>query len=187
MSWQLLTAGKGKVNGKGLLWTKCMHKYCKYAAWVSLCLCLIVYHRLTQVFPISTHSGFTDGIICTHLISACMCTDQSPYRPTAADPHCASSRQIIQHWKSCQKQDCSICMPVKEVLKPGPAEQAGVWVIWNSAQPATLQDWYIVPSTAVMKASVCVQACNVPPTFSVQWSLRDGLKVCVCEWIHDFN
>ena len=97
-------------------------------------------NRLTQVLPIFIHSAFTDGIIWTHLISACMFTDKSPHPPTAADPHCDSSRKIIQHWKSCEWQDCSICMPVKEVIKSRLAAQAGGWGYWNSAQPATLQD-----------------------------------------------
>ena len=181
------------LNGKGLLWTKCMHKYCTYAAWVSLCLCLIVYHRLTQVSPIFIHSAFTDGIICTHLISVFMCTDKSPHPPTAAVPHCASSRQIILHWKNCQKQDCDVCLPVKRVIKAGPAAQAGVWVgLFGTVH--SLQQLYRTCSTfhycdesLCVCVCVCVHACNVPTTFSVQWSLRDGLKVCVCEWIHDFN
>ena len=27
--------------------------------------------------------------------------------------HCASSRQIIAHWKQCKRADCAICQPLK--------------------------------------------------------------------------
>ena len=30
-------------------------------------------------------------------------------------PHCASSRQIIQHWKNCSRPDCPVCQPLKGV------------------------------------------------------------------------
>lgn len=28
-------------------------------------------------------------------------------------PHCATSRQIITHWKSCTRVDCAVCCPLK--------------------------------------------------------------------------
>ena len=28
--------------------------------------------------------------------------------------HCSSSRQIIAHWKNCKKQDCEVCLPLKQ-------------------------------------------------------------------------
>lgn len=28
-------------------------------------------------------------------------------------PHCASSRQIISHWKNCTRVDCAVCRPLK--------------------------------------------------------------------------
>lgn len=33
---------------------------------------------------------------------------------TCTSPHCSSSRKIIDHWLSCTKDDCLICLPLKE-------------------------------------------------------------------------
>ena len=37
--------------------------------------------------------------------------------------HCASSKQIIFHWKECKRADCAVCKPLKPQPSSVPNEQ----------------------------------------------------------------
>ena len=58
-----------------------------------VCVCVCVCVRESMCFMAGRYS----------LSLPSMCTD----------PHCASSRQIITHWKNCQRQDCLVCLPLR--------------------------------------------------------------------------
>uniref|UniRef100_A0A8R1INS3 histone acetyltransferase n=1 Tax=Caenorhabditis japonica TaxID=281687 RepID=A0A8R1INS3_CAEJA len=46
--------------------------------------------------------------VLTHMTS-CNVGRQCPFA------HCASSRQIIAHWKNCARDDCPVCKPLKRI------------------------------------------------------------------------
>ena len=70
------------------------------------------YKWLLVIYTLGNPIGYIiDWKICCALIGVqftcvsfcCHCTV----------PHCASSRQIIQHWKTCSRHDCPVCQPLK--------------------------------------------------------------------------
>ena len=40
-------------------------------------------------------------------------------------PHCASSRQIIFHWRNCTLNDCPVCLPLKSASNTSAMQQPG--------------------------------------------------------------
>ena len=40
-------------------------------------------------------------------------------------PHCASSRQILYHWRNCNQQECPICMPLRNTTRPNVGSSIG--------------------------------------------------------------
>jgi len=50
-------------------------------------------------------------------------------------PHCASSRQIITHWKNCSRQDCPVCLPLKNAGDRRPSGSAPTPVNQSQTTP----------------------------------------------------
>ncbi|KAG0428589.1 hypothetical protein HPB47_024438, partial [Ixodes persulcatus] len=79
---------------------------------------------------------------------------------TCPVPHCASSRQIISHWKNCTRNDCPVCLPLKQASDRR-QQQAGAAVQptqpSQSPAPADMQRAYAalgLPYNAAGGASV---------------------------------
>lgn len=74
--------------------------------------CLIIHFPSSLRYNISSISltlPFSSFLnICFYFLLDCLSVSAPP--PVA---HCASSRQIISHWKNCTRHDCPVCLPLK--------------------------------------------------------------------------
>lgn len=82
-------------------------------------------------------------------------------------PHCASSRQIITHWKNCTRPDCPVCLPLKNTTDRTrtPSFSAGsstASASQGAAAPATtdLSTVSLLPQADMIKAYA---ALGLPP------------------------
>jgi hypothetical protein len=71
-------------------------------------------------------------------------------------PHCASSRQIITHWKNCVKEDCPICNPVKKYVNQQGAGSSVEAVACQDSQQQMGQQATGQPSPGPGSSNSCV-------------------------------
>lgn len=73
--------------------------------------CLIIHFPSSLCYNISSISltlplsSFLN--VCFYFLLECLSVSAPPVA------HCASSRQIISHWKNCTRHDCPVCLPLK--------------------------------------------------------------------------
>lgn len=104
------------------------------------------------------------------------------------DNHCISSRQIINHWKDCVRDDCPVCQPLRNIQPKGQGKHTGMgrkyinyyfrYRIWESCWPGNTCRATVYPKSAI--CSRCCTGSSNSSKFEVhnwckfnRWSIRE--------------
>ncbi|KAL3086952.1 hypothetical protein niasHT_021816 [Heterodera trifolii] len=80
--------------------------------------------------------------------------------------HCASSRQIIAHWKDCRKDDCPVCSMVKRYINGTAADRRQADIMLSSVgfSSVTLAQGAVGQQQPSSSASICSGPSSVGST-----------------------